>query len=270
MKSQLVKEIFKPDASVADQRSAPRSLMRVLNLLKLLSKSPEGMSLAAISTALDSPKSSLLALLRPMVASGYLDLADNRYSLGSSTFQLSADVLAIRSFPKIMRSFLQELAVRSNESVYLAAIDRESKVVTYIEGIESQRVVRYATPTGSVRPLFVSSAGRLLLALQDDEFIDQYLAKGEFIGPVTGKPIGASALHKEIARIRAAGYAVSINEAVEGAAGMAAPILIPGKRTTHAFMLAAPSDRFHKAQAELIALMLDVSQRASAAISSAN
>ena len=118
------------------------------------------MSLAAISTALESPKSSLLALLRPMVASGYLELADNRYSLGPVTFQLSADVLAMRSFPKIMRSFLQELADRSNESVYLAAIDRQSEVVTYIEGVESQRVLRYATPTGSVRPLFVSSACR--------------------------------------------------------------------------------------------------------------
>ena len=64
------------------------------------------------------------------------------------------------------------------------------------------------------------------------------------------------------------GYAVSINEAVEGAAGMAAPIVVPGKPATYAFMLAAPADRFRKAQAELIALMLDVSRRASAAISS--
>ena len=249
-----------------DVRSGPRSLMRVLNILGLLSRSPDGMSLAAISTALASPKSSLLALLRPMVASGYLELIDSRYALGPATFQLSADVLAVRSFPKIMRSFLQELADRSNESVYLAAIDRESKVVTYIEGIESQRELRYATPTGTVRPLFVSSAGRLLLALQDEEFISQYLARGDFVGPVSGKPIAISALRKDLARIRQAGYAVSINEAVEGAAGMAAPIHVPDGRTTHAFMLAAPSDRFRKAQPQLIALMLDISRRASATI----
>jgi IclR family acetate operon transcriptional repressor len=270
MTSRLANATLKHDADAPDPRDGPRSLMRVLKILGLLSKSPDGMSLAALSTALASPKSSLLALLRPMVANGYLELAGNRYSLGPVTFQLSADVLAVRSFPKIVRSFLQELAERSNESVYLAAIDLESKVVTYIEGIESRSVLRYATPTGSVRPLFVSSAGRLLLALQDDGFIKQYLARGGFVGPVTGKPIAVAALRKDLAHIREAGYSVSINEAIEGAAGMAAPILIPGKRTTHAFMLAAPSDRFRKAQPELVALMLDVSRRASLAISSAS
>lgn len=270
MKSSLAKASSSPDADAVETPGGPRSLMRVLRILGLLSKSPDGMSLAALSTALESPKSSLLALLRPMVANGYLEQADNRYSLGPATFQLSADVLAVRSFPKIMRGFLQELAERSNESVYLAAIDRESRVVTYIEGVESQRVLRYATPTGTVRPLFVSSAGRLLLSLQDEDFIEQYLARGGFIGPVSGKPIEVAALRKDLARIRQAGYAVSINEAVEGAAGMAAPIVVPGKPATYAFMLAAPADRFRKAQTELVALMLDVSRRASAAISSAS
>jgi IclR family acetate operon transcriptional repressor len=268
MKSPLAQGTPKSETEATETRGGPRSLMRVLNILGLLSKSPEGMSLAALSAALESPKSSLLALLRPMVASGYLEQVDNRYSLGRTTFQLAADVLAERSFPKILRGFLQELAERSNESVYIAAIDRDSKVVTYIEGIESRRAVRYATPTGTVRPLFVSSAGRLLLSLQEDEFIDQYLARGGFVGPVSGKPIEVGPLRQDLARIREAGFAVSINEAVEGAAGMAAPILIPGKRTTHAFMLAAPSDRFSKAQTELVALMSDVARRASIAISS--
>jgi len=53
--------------------TGPRSLMRLLGLFDALAKSKEGLTLADLNTELSSPKSSLLNLLRPLVASGYLN-----------------------------------------------------------------------------------------------------------------------------------------------------------------------------------------------------
>jgi IclR family acetate operon transcriptional repressor len=48
--------------------TGPRALTRLLALFDALSASADGLSLADLSIVLDSPKSSLLNLLRPMVA----------------------------------------------------------------------------------------------------------------------------------------------------------------------------------------------------------
>ena len=52
--------------------TGPRSLTRLLGLFDVLSLTQNGMSLAELSATLAAPKSSLLNLLRPLVAEGYL------------------------------------------------------------------------------------------------------------------------------------------------------------------------------------------------------
>jgi len=47
--------------------SGPRSLTRLLGLFGVLSQATNGMTLAELSVSLESPKSSLLNLLRPLV-----------------------------------------------------------------------------------------------------------------------------------------------------------------------------------------------------------
>jgi DNA-binding IclR family transcriptional regulator len=91
--------------------------MRLLGLFDALAKSPkDGLGLAELNTVLNSPKSSLLNLLRPLVS--------GRYRLGPSIFRLAGTIMSIWNFSNTVRPFLEELAVRSRESVYLGALDR--------------------------------------------------------------------------------------------------------------------------------------------------
>ncbi|MGE3759637.1 MAG: helix-turn-helix domain-containing protein, partial [Pseudobdellovibrionaceae bacterium] len=50
---------------------SPRSLARVLGLFDAIAHAGDGLTLARLSVELKSPKSSLLTLLRPLVAKGY-------------------------------------------------------------------------------------------------------------------------------------------------------------------------------------------------------
>ncbi|MFL6679759.1 MAG: helix-turn-helix domain-containing protein, partial [Burkholderiaceae bacterium] len=69
-KKRALPEAAEPSAD--RDATGPRSLARLLGLFDVLSLMPNGMSLAELNVTLESPKSSLLNLLRPLVAEGYL------------------------------------------------------------------------------------------------------------------------------------------------------------------------------------------------------
>jgi DNA-binding IclR family transcriptional regulator len=81
--------------------------------------------------------------------------------------------------------------------------------------------------------------------------------------PVTGASIGKAWLKQELKQIRESGLAVSSGEAVPGAAGIAAPILLPDGTATHALLIAAPTDRFERALPALRQLISEVAANAS-------
>ena len=248
---------------MAQQENSPRSLTRVLGLFGAITRTGDGMTLARLSAELDSPKSSMLMLLRPLVATGHLTHEGGIYRLGPSIFRLAADILSTRSFPKLIRPFMQQLVDRSQESVYLAVIDKSARCVSYVEGIDSPRAIRYMAPVGAPRPLYCSAAGRLLLAYADEDWRESYLRTVQ-LKPMTERTVTNRAeLRKEIKKIRSSGLAISIGEAVPGAAGLAAPVFDTDGRAVAALLIGAPVDRFQRDLPALRKLMADVARQAS-------
>src|SRR5579862_7719643 len=160
--------------AVADGSFA-RSAMRLVALFEALAKSEEGVSLAELSTTLAAPKSSLLGILRSMVALGYMEHGHGLYRLGPKSFRLAADILAVRRFPNLVRPILQDLAAKSGETVFLVVLDQLAQRMTYADIIDSANPVRYTVPTGTTRPLYVSAGGQMLLAYQEPAWIDAYI-----------------------------------------------------------------------------------------------
>ncbi|SCK26090.1 transcriptional regulator, IclR family [Variovorax sp. HW608] len=248
---------------------SPRSLVRVLNIFETLANVEEGMTLTELSQVLNSPKSSLLALLRPLVGSDYLVHSAGRYRPGPAILQLSMNLMAGHSYTSLAHGFLQELASQSDESAYLTALDRQHRIVSYIDAIESRQAVRYAVGVGAVRPLFVSAAGRVLLAYQTPEWIESFLSTGPFNSPVTGEVVAIEELRQDLHKIREDGCAISLSQAVEGAAGIAAPLVDGMGQVSHALLLAAPIDRMAKSLPKMRELVIDVAGRASRALANA-
>lgn len=248
---------------MAHEEKSPRSLTRVLGLFGAIAHTADGMTLARLSVELDSPKSSLLTLLRPLVAKGYLTHEGGLYRLGPAIFRLAADILSTRSFPKLIRPFMQELMERSHESVYLAVIDKAARCVTYVEGIETSQPIRYMAPLGAPRPLYCSAAGRLLLAYAEDEWRENYVRTVQ-LKPMTEHTLTNRAkLRTELEKIRKNGLAISIGEAVPGAAGLAAPVFDTDGKPAAALLIGAPVDRFERELPALRKLMKEVATQAS-------
>jgi IclR family transcriptional regulator, acetate operon repressor len=250
------------NAAVAEG-SVARSAMRLVALFEALAKSEEGVSLAELSTTIAAPKSSLLGILRSMVTLGYMEHGHGLYRLGPKSFRLAADILAIRRFPNLVRPILQDLAAKSGETVFLVVLDHLAQRVTYADIIDSANPVRYTVPTGTTRPLYVSSGGLMFLAYQDPAWIDAYIGSTP-LEPLTARTItNPEQLRERLATIRREGFAISLGETVPGAAGIAAPIFHADGSVTAGLLIGAPLDRFEEELPELKRLLRDAVTRVS-------
>jgi IclR family acetate operon transcriptional repressor len=252
-------------AAVAAARkvTGPRSLMRLLRLFDALARAKDGLSLAALNMELNSPKSSLLNLLRPLVADGFLTYDSGQYRLGPAIFRLSANIMSAWNLTSTLRPYLEELAQRARESVYLGVLDKIGKVITYVDAIESPHSVRFVVPIGGVRPLYSTAAGRVLLAYADEKFQDEYFrtVKLEQLTPRTLS--GRKAVKEELQRIRKTRISVSLGEMFPESAAISSPIFGAEGVAIAALAIGAPTERLNPRLAELRPVIFEVAARAS-------
>lgn len=243
--------------------SAPKSALRLLGIFQALSESAHGMTLAKLSSTLNAPKSSLLNLLRPLVAQDYLTCGNGVYTLGPRIYNLASGILAARKQPAVIRQYAQELAEATRETVIVGTIDHSTDLTVYVDVIESPQSVRYTVPTGVTRPLYCSAAGRLLLAFQPESWRESYLQRVAFHAYTPHTVTDRAKLRSILADIATTGIAYSCDQAVEGAAGLAAPIWGTDHTLAAAITVAAPSGRMQQNRAALRRELIRAASRAS-------
>jgi DNA-binding IclR family transcriptional regulator len=247
--------------------TGPRSLTRLLGLFDILAETPEGMALSELSESLNSPKSSLLNLFRPLVEEQYLSHSGGRYKIGSSLFRLSSKIMASWNFSGLMQPFVEELARATHESVYLGVLDKDQKVITYVAAIDSKRSIRYPINVGTSRPLYCTAAGRILLAFcEDTEWVEEYL-KTIPIERRTDKTItNRRELRKRIKDIKECGFSTSIGELFEELGAIAVPVFGADGRIAAALAIGGPLDKIQDEASKMRELLTDVARRASGTI----
>jgi DNA-binding IclR family transcriptional regulator len=243
--------------------TGPRSLTRLLGLFDVLAKSKDGMTLAELNQALQSPKSSLLNLLRPLVIDGYLACDSGRYRLGPSIFRLAANIMSVWNFSSTMRPYLEELAERSEESVYIGVLDTVGSVITYVDSIESPKAVRFSVPIGAARPLYSTAAGRVLLAFGDTEWVDDYLRNTKIAAYTPYTVSSRKALRDELENIRKTRISVSMGETFPESGAIAAPIFGADGKLIAAIAIGAPVSRLEPRLDELRPIIAEIAGRAS-------
>ncbi len=242
------------------------SLTRVLQLLQLLADQPLGMALAPLCVSMNAPKTSVLSLLRGLTAHGYLQRNDAVYRLGPKSFSLGASLVSASSLDVVAMPFLREAVARSGETALIAKINRAAGQLIYSAIIESTRTIRYAVPAGTTRPLFASSAGRVLLAFQDEAWRAEYLQNADLRAMTKRSVTDRKQLTRIIEQVRETGVAVTIGEVTPDVAGFSAPIFETGGRVNAALIIAAPIERGRAAAADLQRLVKELAANISRAL----
>jgi DNA-binding IclR family transcriptional regulator len=232
-----------PNGLAASRQSPPRSATRIPQILCLLANQPTGATLSELSLRSGTPKSSLLALLRALTQSGFLQNRDGRYAIGPEAVKLASAIVSQRKFPDIAIPIVDGLAVATGESALLAQFDADARAAVYIYKAESRSALRFIAEMGSREPLYSSAVGRVLLAFQPPKSRAAYLRDMKLV-PLTPKTIKSKRdLARVLETVRRNRLATSYEETIEGVVGIAAPIFDKSEEVLACLVIGVPMSR---------------------------
>ena len=243
--------------------SGPKSPLRVMQIVELLAGANQGLSLAAMTEALQIPKTSLLNHLRVMVGAGYVRLRDARYTLGPASMRLGAIIAADAGVLAASRPVSAELVARTGETVMLATLDERSDEALYLDVVDGRQDIRYSPQVGSRWPLYCTGMGRALLAFQEPAFIQRYLAETNLLRRTPLTVTARSRLRRIIDDVRTAGFVVTQGEHTVGAGAVAVPIFERDGRVRHAIGIGLPIARLEPRCELLAGLVVDAARQIS-------
>jgi DNA-binding IclR family transcriptional regulator len=201
--------------SDAPAPAAVKSADRTVELLELLSRTSEPLTLSEIQRELSYPKSSLFVLLRTLVARGWVE-TDRRgtgYSIGVRALLVGTSYLDRDPVIRAATRGLEELRAEVNETVHLARLDGGD--VVYLASRESAHQLRLTSRVGRRLPAHATSLGKALLAMRSDEEIDALLP-AELVALTPRTLTDRKALLADLAETRDRGYAIERGENTAG------------------------------------------------------
>ncbi len=201
-----------------------QSLERGLRIIEATAANGGSATLAQIARKTGLARSTAHHLLRALVEFGYLlqDGDARPYRLAPKLFQLTGRTWTKEQLAEISMPFLDELSRRTGEGASLATIC--DGVVTIVAKRESEGPVRVVQEVGATRPIHCTAVGKALAAWLPPRELEAILARTRF-EPMTARTITApAAFRRELARIRATGFAVDDEEHIQGIRCIATPV----------------------------------------------
>jgi DNA-binding IclR family transcriptional regulator len=202
-----------------------RAVTRAVDIVEIVSRSPEGLTLSDLARTLGAPKSTVWSIVRALQDRGLLMLGVDRrtYTLGPKVAELGDRARRQPALQALARPFLVELGRATGEAAFLSVVEREE--VLYIDKVDSIQPIRYIADIGTRRPLHCTSVGKLYLALLPESQAMEMVRRHGLTRYTRATITDAGRLKRELAVTRARGYSVSREEFLEGVVGIAAPVL---------------------------------------------
>ncbi len=141
---------------------AIRSVERALRLLVVAAEAADGIGLVDASRAVQLAPSTVTRILRTLEASGFVQRRDDgNYEAGAEIIRLGALHSAESPLHRIAQPYLDQLALSTGESSYLA-VPLDNHWATYVRMAPSSHAVRHVSWLGRRIPLDGSAVGAAL------------------------------------------------------------------------------------------------------------
>lgn len=244
-----------------------RSVARAIQILQAMASHPDGLSVRDVARELGMAPATVHHLVNTLVDEQMLQKNGlRRYHLGPAVGDLGDAYYEIAQVAGDLVVPLQNLAAVTEETAYICVMRRgEIYILAAEEGSQAVRVA--GLRTGRADDAHARAAGKLLLASASSIELERYLASHTLTRRSRNTIVEPARLRTELDKIRVRGYAEDEGEFAEGVCCVAMPIVVAG-RTTAAYSLSAPSDRYkrhrQRYRAALAAAVADAVARSTA------
>lgn len=214
-----------------------RTVERTVEILELLSKEKNGLTVKEITEIMQIPKTSAYDILETLAHLEILEKNSgelNLYKIGLKSFQIGNSYSRNKEIFKIIDKPMQELAEKTEKTVFYA-VENEGEIV-YISKHESEKAIITTAGVGSTNPMYCTSLGKAMLAFFSPEKIDS-LMKMQSFEKKTAHTLSRNDLIKELSEIRTHGYAVDNREIEEHMLCIGAPVFDSKKNVVGAISI---------------------------------
>lgn len=227
------------------------SVKNALRLLRSFSIDESEKKVTDLASSLGLAKSTVSRLLATLASEGFVtkDPEKQTYRLGLTILNLNTIVTSTLEINRESQLVLQKLVNEVGETAHIAVL--ESMDVVYLNRAECKHPVRILSHIGRRNPLHCTSSGKVILAHQKEETIEQFIEKG--LHKYTMNTIvDPDDLRNALRTIKKQGYSVSVEEFLEGVASVAAPIQDYTGKVMYAVSVAGPVHRMNPHNYSLI------------------
>jgi DNA-binding IclR family transcriptional regulator len=253
-------DITDEETGSAPQRYHAPALEKGLDILELLARESEPLTVPGIVQKLGRSTGELFRMIQVLQHRGYVEQAPGNegYRLTGKLFALGMDQPTVRNLVEIALPHMRRLSLDIGQSCHLAFHSQGQIVV--VARMESSELIGFSVRIGYRRPLITTVSGAVLYAFQPDAIRVRW--EEMFRPRLSKEDLGAFRLRAN--RILKKGYEQKPSEYVPGVIDTSAPIVrngIAAAALTVPFLESTALARSHK---ESVAYIV----RAAAAISS--
>ena len=199
-----------------------QSLQRGLAVIRAFDGESRTLTLGEVATATGLARAAARRFLLTLVDLGYVRVDARLFELSPRVLELGRAYLSSLQLPALARPHLEALVDVVGESATIAVLDETD--IVYVAHVPARRIMSITIGVGTRDPAFATSLGRVLLAAQEDAWLDEYFGSAS-LSPITDRTMaGARTLSAELARVRRRGYALVDQELEQGLRAVAVPI----------------------------------------------
>jgi DNA-binding IclR family transcriptional regulator len=215
-------ETTRSGAALTQDSAAPSVLWKAFDVLGVFSQHRRVLTLAQIARFSGLPKSTVHRILAMLIAVGAVEPHGDGYRMGLRMFAMGSLVkeAALRD---IALPHMEELHRLTGQTLHLAILSGDE--VIYLEKLRARNASATPAVVGGRLPAHCTAVGKALLAYADPAVADAVL-RGPLPGRTRATMTRPEAVRKDLDRVRREGVARDREEAVDGLACIAAPILI--------------------------------------------
>jgi DNA-binding IclR family transcriptional regulator len=223
-------------------KTAVQVLERMVSLLDGLAQQPDPVSLKDLSIRTGLHPSTAHRILNDLVWARFVDRVEpGTYQLGMRLLELGNLVKARLNVRDAALGPMRELHRITAQPVNLSI--RQADEIVYIERAVSERSgMQVVRAVGGRAPLHLTSVGKLFLAADSTRVIQGYVARTGLAGHTRNSITDPAMLERELALVRARGYARDNEELELGVRCIAAGIRDDTGQLVAGLSISAPAD----------------------------
>jgi len=227
--------------TAGDGRYFSRAVGKAIQMLEMLSRGGEAMSLSELSKQSQLTKSSAFRLLQTLETLHYVRRDRDGHYLPSNENIAVVSTQYVNTLLMAAREPMRRLNMEFGETVSLAVLMHNHVEVVHV--VESASLIRMTNIAGRILPPHASSMGKVVTAWQDAETRKRLLQNYGLTRYNENTLVDEQTIEDEYKKIRARGYAFDAEETTIGGFCFGAPVFFAPGKVGAAISLSMPKTR---------------------------